>query len=229
MSIAQNVAAVLAKVDAAARRAGRDPRDIRIVVASKYADADRLLEVAEAGLQVFGENRAQDLEAKHAVLGDRIEWHFIGHLQRNKVRKVVPLVDLIHSVDSLELAAEIDARAESAGKLQRILIEINVAGEESKHGVSPEESAGILSQINALPNVEIKGLMCMAPFAGPDEARRTFRALAQLSQEFSKKGFERHMDILSMGMSNDYEVAIEEGANLVRIGSAIFRNEEDAH
>ena len=178
--------------------------------------------MAELGQTLFGENRVQEAKAKIGLCPGRLRWHMIGHLQTNKARDAVALFELIHSVDSAKLAGELNKWAGPAGKTQPILLEINVSGEASKSGLKPGDLAATLEQIKALPRIEIRGLMTMAPFAeDPEKARPHFRRLRELRDEVENR-FGGQLPELSMGMSHDFEVAVEEGATLVRIGTAIF-------
>jgi len=174
-------------------------------------------EALEAGVTIFGENRVQDALAKHKVISDRASWHLIGHLQTNKAKDAVRIFDLIHSVDSLRLAQEIDKQAGKIGKVQDILIQVNTSGEASKFGIGPEEAAGLIRDAGLLKNISIKGLMTIAPeVEDPETVRPYFTALREL-RDFIDRSWQ-----LSMGMSNDFEVAVEEGATLVRVGRAVF-------
>lgn len=212
---------VRARIDAAAHRAGRDPSGVTLVAVSKTVGTDALLEAITAGVTDLGENRAQELKKKVAVIGDRARWHFVGHLQTNKVRHVVGAVRLVHSVDRYGLAEAIARRARSLGVVQDALVEVNIAGEESKHGASPTDAIALAEEIDALDGIRIRGLMAMPPATpDPDASRPFFRRVARLRRELL-----RHVndaDELSMGMSGDFEVAVEEGATLVRVGEAIF-------
>jgi pyridoxal phosphate enzyme (YggS family) len=179
-------------------------------------------EAVEAGQELFGESRLQEALVKIPVLPGRLHWHFIGHLQSNKVRKVLPCFELIHGVDSIDLARDIDRIAAEMGLHPRVLLEVNVSGEGSKHGFSPEALERSLDELMALPRVQIEGFMTMAPLAAESEASRPyFASLRKLRDRLAKKSGVP-LDTLSMGMSGDYEVAVEEGATLVRVGSAIF-------
>lgn len=225
-SIEQRIEGLKERVAAAAKRSGREPQDITIVVASKYAQAAQLRPVAEAGLKVFGENKVQDLLAKQdslAGLAGPIEWHFIGHLQSNKVRQVVPAVSLIHSIDSLGLAAEVDKRAERLQKVQDILVEVNIAADPAKWGFPPEALQENYQRLTELKNINIRGLMCMAPYLPAEECRPYFRSMAELAKRLETEGLFDGATVLSMGMTNDFEVAVEEGSTMIRLGSAIFQ------
>ena len=184
-----------------------------------------MLEEAYAlGVRDFGENKVQELVDKAGQLPEDIRWHMIGHLQRNKVKYIIDKVYLIHSVDSLRLAEEISKEAVKHGVTANILIEVNVAGEESKFGVSPEDTPGLIEEISRLPAIQVRGLMTIAPFVEKAEDNRIiFNALLKLYVDISRKNIDNvHMDFLSMGMTGDYEVAIEEGATMVRVGTGIF-------
>lgn len=200
------------------------PAGVSLEAAGKTRTPEELSEVVAAGVKIIGENYVQELLAVH----DRVEgapaWHFIGHLQTNKVRKIVGLVDLIETVDSLKLAKEIEKRASALGKVMSVLIEVNSGREEQKAGVFPEKAAELIEKIARLPHLSIRGLMTMGPLAGdPEEARPYFQETRKLFERLKKNPIPgAEMEILSMGMTNSYRVAISEGANLVRIGTGIF-------
>jgi pyridoxal phosphate enzyme (YggS family) len=217
MNVSSRFERVRERVAAAAERAGRDPSEITVVAIAKTFGVDAVLEALEGGVTDVGENRAQEFRDKHAVIGDRARWHFVGHLQTNKVRQVVGAVVLIHSVDRYGLAEAISRRAERLGVVQDVLIEVNVAGEASKHGVEPARAEGLGEEISRLSGVTVRGLMTMPPLAAtPEDSRRHFKELAAIAARMGDA------TELSMGMSGDFEVAIEEGATLVRVGEAIF-------
>lgn len=207
-------------------RAGRSPEEVRLVAVTKTVDHTVVREAIDAGLRVFGENRVQEAQQKIAALAPelraiRAEWHLIGHLQKNKAKHAVLLFDLIHSVDSLELARELDRHAEKAGKIQDILIQVKLSEEETKHGIAEEEAMRLLEPLTALPHLRVKGLMTMPPlFDDPEPARPYFRRLRQLRERAEREGY--RLPELSMGMSGDFEVAIGEGATMVRVGAGIF-------
>ncbi len=224
-AIAQRTRMVEERVARAATQNGRDPADIQIIAASKYADLAELSDAIDAGIDVFGENRAQELVRKSEQMDESVHWHFIGHLQSNKVRTVVPRVDLIHSLDSFELAREVDKRAVGVPKIQDVLVEVNVSGEQTKHGVSPDELEDVLRKAAELPNLSVLGLMCMAPLGSDFQSRQVFRELRGLAERASAKGLLPVPYELSMGMTSDFEIAIAEGATMIRIGSAIFKEE----
>jgi pyridoxal phosphate enzyme (YggS family) len=226
-SIGQKVAIVLERIRQAAVRAGRAPDSVSLIAASKAVPVERLLEAWQAGVCHFGENRLQEALPKMDVLEQRqinATWHFIGTLQRRKVKSVVGRFDTIHSVDSLALAEEIDRRADEAHLRQRVLLEVNLGGEVSKGGFAPDELQAVLPALDRLCHVEIRGLMAIPPQTPmADDARPFFRRLRELARTLTAPDFRNiNMTELSMGMSQDYEVAIEEGATYVRIGTAIF-------
>ena len=206
----------------AAGKAGRSADDVDLVAISKTHDAERVREAIEAGQTLFGESRVQEARVKIPELPSNLRWHFVGHLQRNKIPHALPLFELIHSVDSLVLAQEINRIAEEEGLHPRVLIEVNVAGEGSKFGFTPEKLRAEIESLLALPRLSILGLMCIPPIAEEAEAsRKYFVSLRELRDQLQT---EFHVDLahLSMGMTQDYAVAVEEGATLVRVGTAIF-------
>jgi pyridoxal phosphate enzyme (YggS family) len=221
VTIAERFAEVAGRIAAACERAGRDPSEVKLVSVAKTFSADRVREALAAGAVAIGENRAQELKEKAATLGGDIEWHFVGHLQTNKVRQVVGVAALIHSVDRYGLAEAIARRARSLDLIQDVLIEVNIAGEAAKGGVEPGQVAAFAAAAAALEGVRVTGLMTMAPFADdPDASRPFFRDLAELGTVVRAEL--PGATALSMGMTRDFEVAIEEGATLVRVGEAIF-------
>lgn len=208
-------------MEKAALRVGRSPEEVRLVGATKGVDVDRIAEAVESGLEIVGENYVQEALRKREVLGDRVRWHMIGHLQRNKARHAVGLFEMIHSVDSLKLAQELQKRAAKEGREVEVLLQVNLSGEETKSGVAPEGVQELAEAISEMPNLRLKGLMTMPPyFEDPEGARPYFQALRRLRDELQRQGLP--VEELSMGMSADFEVAIEEGATLVRVGTAIF-------
>lgn len=221
-TVQKNVAWVKARIEAAARRGGRPSSPVLLVAVSKRCAPEVVREAVDAGVTTFGESRVQEAKVKTALLPGNLHWHLIGHLQTNKARDAVELFDMIESVDSLRLARELDKWAERAGKRVQVLVECNVSGECSKFGFKPEDLMASLPELNALPRLELRGLMTMAPFCkDPQEARPTFRALRELRDRLQgQHGIP--LPELSMGMTNDFEVAVEEGATIVRIGTAIF-------
>ena len=225
MSIAENVALVQGRITAAARAAGRDPAEIRLVAASKMNDAQRVQEAVAAGVGICGENRVQEMLEKNAQGAyTGAELHFIGHLQKNKVKQVVGLAALIHSADSLELLAAIDRCAAARGLVQDVLLEVNIGAEASKSGFRPEEIPAALEKAGEFSAVRVRGLMAIPPVcAAPEENRPFFLRMKQLFVDNGRKKYDNvSMDFLSMGMSGDYTEAIACGANLVRVGTAIF-------
>ena len=225
MSIAENVALVQGRITAAARAAGRDPAEIRLVAASKMNDAQRVQEAVAAGVGICGENRVQEMLEKNAQGAyTGAELHFIGHLQKNKVKQVVGLAALIHSADSLELLAAVDRCAAARGLVQDVLLEVNIGAEASKSGFRPEEIPAVLEKAGEFSAVRVRGLMAIPPVcAAPEENRPFFLRMKQLFVDNGRKKYDNvSMDFLSMGMSGDYTEAIACGANLVRVGTAIF-------
>lgn len=219
--VASRLATVRDRVDAAARRASREPNEVGIVAVTKSFPAHAVVEAIEAGVVDIGENRAQELKEKAIAVPGAVRWHFIGHLQTNKARHVVGIAALIHSVDRYALAEEIARRARAAGSTQRVLIEVNVSGEATKHGVEPARAVALATQVADLDGIEVRGLMTMAPFADdPELARPYFGDLRELGERL--RATLPNATELSMGMTRDFEVAIEEGATLVRVGEAIF-------
>jgi pyridoxal phosphate enzyme (YggS family) len=217
------------RIEAACERAGRRPSEITLVAVSKTVPAARIREAIEAGVRTLGESRVQEAAAKITELSAlsaerKVQWHLIGHLQSNKARRAVELFDAVHSVDDLKLAERLDRLAAESGERLPIFVEVNLGGEESKTGVSPDEVPTLCEQIGKLPSLELKGLMAVPPFSdNPEDARPFFRRLRNLRDEARQAGaVGGSFNDLSMGMSDDFEVAIEEGATFVRIGSALF-------
>lgn len=219
-----NLREVEANIAAACAKAGRNTDDVTLIAVSKTKPVSMLEEIYAEGVRTFGENKVQELTEKYEELPKDIKWHMIGHLQRNKVKYIVDKVALIHSVDSYRLAEEINIQAKKHQVTVPVLIEVNVAGEDTKFGVRPEETLQLVEEIASLENVRIQGLMTIAPFVDdPEENRVHFRRLKQLSVDIASKNIDNvHMEILSMGMTNDYTVAVEEGATMVRVGTGIF-------
>lgn len=222
--IKQNLAEVEEKICAACKRAGRERKEVTLIAVSKTKPVEMLEACMAEGIAVFGENKVQELCEKYEVLPKDLHWHMIGHLQRNKVKYITDKVELIHSVDSLRLAQAISDDAVKKGVNVDILIEVNVGEEDSKFGLKTEETESLVREISALPNVFIKGLMTIAPYTEvPEDNRTIFRTLKQLSVDIERKNIDNvSMSVLSMGMTGDYEVAIEEGATMVRVGTGIF-------
>ena len=224
MAISENLAAVTERMRQAALRCGRNPGEIRLVAVSKTVSPEKIREAINAGVTILGENYIQEARKKIEEIGGAIEWHFIGHLQSNKVKYAVDLFTMIHSVDSVSLAEELNRAAEKRNKIIPVLVQVNISGEETKSGINPEETARLLTELSSMDRLSVRGLMTMPPwFENAEDARPYFAALRNLRDELS------HMNIknitlreLSMGMSGDFEVAIEEGATLVRVGTALF-------
>ncbi len=224
MSIAEALSEVRARIERAAQSSGRDARGVQLLAVSKTQPASAVREAYAAGQRDFGENYVQELLQKAEELRDlpELRWHLIGHLQRNKAKQVAPLVSLLHTVDSAELARELDKRlaASSAERVLPVLVEVSIAGEEQKHGLAPENLAELLQSIEALPRLALRGLMCVPPFTeDPAGARPHFERLARLQAEH---GGPARLPELSMGMTHDLEQAVAAGATLVRVGTAIF-------
>lgn len=229
-SVFENVQEVYRRMSHAALRAGRSPEEVKLVAVTKTVSVAWMKVAFDAGLRVFGENRVQEARGKRPALEAlidtgagplRIEWHLVGHLQRNKARAAVGLFDLVHSLDSGQLADELNRSAELAAKVQDVLIEVKLSPEETKHGVSRNELADLINTVKSMRHLNVRGLMTVPPFCDdPEEARPYFRELRGLRDEARSEGFD--LPELSMGMSQDFEVAIEEGATMVRVGTAIF-------
>ena len=233
MSIAENLDRVRGRIHEACHRAGRDPASVTLVAVSKTVPAERVREAIEAGVTDLGENYVQEAQAKIESLtplpadgapGQAVRWHFIGHLQRNKAKYVARLFDVMQSVDSLALARELDRRAGAASRRLTVLIEVNISGEETKFGAEEAGALELVRGIAALEHLDVRGLMTMPPFFDdPEDSRPYFIKLRDLGESIRSEGIERvDLGELSMGMSSDFEVAIEEGATIVRVGTAIF-------
>jgi pyridoxal phosphate enzyme (YggS family) len=220
--IEKNLSKVRERIEQAAIKAGRDPQGIKLVAVTKTVPVPRIREAMAAGATIFGENYVQEVRAKIEEIGKSgIEWHFIGHLQSNKAAHAVRLFDLIHAVDSLTLARDLDKRAGAAGKIIDCLLEVNLSQEASKFGISKEKTPELAHACEELKNISLRGMMTMAPYTDdPEAARPYFIALRELREEIAHSGIP--LPELSMGMSSDFEKAIEEGATIVRIGTAIF-------
>ena len=224
-----NLARIREQIAAAAARSGRRPDEIKLIGVTKYVSAQVARALVEAGLLDLGESRPQELWAKSESLMDLpIRWHLIGHLQRNKIRRTLPLAACVHSVDSLRLLLAIDQEAGFVGRTNDVLLEVNVSGDAAKHGFQPGEMEPLLPQVAALPHVSVRGLMAMAALeGGPDRARRDFAALRELRNRLTPQCPPSvSLGELSMGMSGDFDIAIEEGATMVRVGSALFEGLE---
>lgn len=223
-AIHTNLQNIRQQIEEAALKAGRNPQDITLVAVTKTVPVERIEEALQCGITHIGENRVQEAQQKYPVIGERVCWHLIGHLQTNKVKYVLPMFQLIHSVDRLNLAEEISRQANQRNMTAKILVQVNVAGEDTKYGLDPAQTIEFVRHISHLPGLKIEGLMTIAPFVDDqEEVRPVFRTLRQQAdtiRELKIPGV--NMDILSMGMTGDYTVAVEEGATLVRVGSGIF-------
>jgi len=225
-TLLDNIKNTYRKISYAALRAERDPYDVKLVTVTKTVSFEKIKEAIDLGLRVFGENKVQEAQEKIAACrlaftNCVVEWHMVGHLQKNKVKTAVQLFDLIHSVDSIELARALDKHAERIGKIKKVLIQVKLSEEETKHGILKEDLMDLIISVTALKNLSLEGLMTMPPFFDEAELSRPFfRQLRELRDHIQEKGY--RLPELSMGMTNDFEVAIEEGATIVRIGTAIF-------
>jgi len=223
-TVFEKINAIYKQISHAAMKVDRNPMEITLVAVTKTVSVEGIREAVDAGLRCLGENRVQEAKEKVAYFRDsqeKLEWHMIGHLQRNKAKYAVRIFDLIHSVDSVGLAQDINNSAERIGKVQDVLVEVKLSSEESKHGVARDELMGLLREVATLKNLNLRGLMAVPPFSErPEESRFYFKELRHLRDEACVKGFA--LRELSMGMSHDFKIAIEEGATMVRIGTAIF-------
>jgi pyridoxal phosphate enzyme (YggS family) len=221
-SIAENLERVREQIARAAANSGRSAEDVELVAISKTHPADKVREAIEAGQTLFGESRVQEARAKIPELSSNLRWHFVGHLQKNKVRQALPVFEIIHSVDSLALAQDVNRIAEQGGMYPRVLLEVNVAGEGSKFGFAPDKLREQMEALLALARLSIEGLMCIPPLAvEPDDSRKFFVQVREVRESLEKQ-FNVKLPQLSMGMTQDFPIAIEEGATLVRVGTAIF-------
>ena len=222
--LAENLQQVNANIEKACAAVGRAPSEITLVAVSKTKPVSMLQEAYDAGARVFGENKVQEIMDKYDQLPSDIQWHMIGHLQRNKVKYIIDKVAMIHSVDSLRLAQTIEQEAAKKELVMPILLEVNVAEEDTKFGLKVEEVLPLLEQISSFSHIQVKGLMTIAPFVeNPEENREVFRTLKKLSVDISAKNINNvTMSVLSMGMTGDYQVAVQEGSTMVRVGTVIF-------
>ncbi|MFD0871987.1 MULTISPECIES: YggS family pyridoxal phosphate-dependent enzyme [Paenibacillus] len=227
MNLQERAEQVRFRIAEACRRSGRDRDSVEIIAVTKYVSLDTARAVVDLGFDKIGENRWQDVKPKWEALGSRVEWHFIGHLQTNKVKDVVGKFRYIHSLDRLSLAKEINKRGEAMDTVVDCLIQVNISGEESKYGLSPEQFFPFIEQVRSFPFIRVAGLMTMAPYESePEDTRPVFRGLRQLRDECNQRALlKEEIRHLSMGMSNDFEVAIEEGATWVRLGSILVGKE----
>lgn len=223
-TIKNNLEVINEKIKKAALKANRNPEEIKLVAVTKTATIEQIKEAINAGVKIIGENKVQEAKEKYQILTADTEWHLVGHLQTNKVKYAIEIFDCIQTVDSIKLAKEIDKRSLQFGKITNVLVEVNVSGEESKYGIKPEEVEPFLKEISEFSRIRVRGLMTIAPIEEDKEkVRPYFRKLRELSKEIKSKNIKNvKMDYLSMGMTDDFEVAIEEGANMVRIGRGIF-------
>ena len=223
-NVSDNLLLVKERIKTAALKAGRDSSEIKLVAVSKKVGVEKIKDAVSAGATLLGENYVQEAKKKIAEIGRSVEWHMIGHLQTNKVKDAINLFDMIQSVDRIGLAEEINKRAKRHNKRIRVLIEVNISGEATKSGIEREKVISLVSEIAGFTNIEVEGLMTMPPyFTDPQDARPYFKLLRELREEIERQRFANvSMKELSMGMSNDFEVAIEEGATIVRVGTAIF-------
>ncbi len=223
MDIKNNYNFIQQKIKATCAQSGRNFNDVKTVVVTKTVQIPAIQEVIKAGAAIIGENRVQDAWPKHEQIGSRVPWHLIGHLQTNKVKRAVQIFDVIESVDSFHLAKEIDKRAKEAGKIINIFVQVNTSGETSKFGLPPADVESFITRLTTFENIRITGLMTIGAFLpDPEKVRPCFRQLYDLRQELNNKKITENIYHLSMGMTNDFQVAIEEGSTLVRIGRAIF-------
>ena len=222
--LAENLQQVEKRIQEACKRADRDRKEVTLIAVSKTKPMSMINEIYEEGIRDFGENKVQELTEKYEQLPTDIHWHMIGHLQRNKVKYIIDKTKLIHSVDSLRLAETIQQEASKKGIKVDVLVEVNVAQEESKFGLKMEEVLPFIEKISTFPNICVKGLMTIAPYVeNPEENRPIFRSLRKLFIDINTKNIDNvYMSVLSMGMTNDYEIAVEEGATMVRVGTGIF-------
>ncbi len=223
--IAENVQKVQERVRRACERARRDAQSVRLIAVTKTFGVEKIREAVEAGIKDIGENFVQELREKRQVLDDpSIRWHFVGHLQSNKVKYIADYIHLIHSLDHRSVAEEVDKRGAKNGRVLDVLVEVNTSAEKSKFGLQPESTVEFVKSIAGLRNLKVKGLMTIGPFLpDPEDSRPAFRTLREVRDEVARSGIENvEMTELSMGMTNDFEVAIEEGATMIRIGTAIF-------
>ncbi len=222
--IQKNLAGIQQRIRRACEAAGRSPEDVTLIAVSKTKPVSAIREVMQEGICDFGENRPQELRDKYEQLPPGLSWHMIGHLQRNKIKYIIDKVCMIHSVDTVELAEDISAQAVKRGLVIPVLLEVNMAGEESKFGLRPEETEAFARTVSVLPGIHVRGLMTIAPYVeDPEENRVYFRRMKELSIDIARKNIDNvDMIDLSMGMTGDFETAIEEGATFVRVGTGIF-------
>lgn len=225
MSISENINEIKENIRKACEKSGRNPEDVTILAVTKTIDADRINEAVSLGLCDLGENRVQELLSKYDLIKGPVRWHLIGHLQKNKVKYIADKVCMIHSVESYALLEEIERQCAKIDKTMDILVEVNVSGEESKSGIKPKEVLEFVEKASSYPHIKVKGLMTMAPFfADSVELHQIFSDLCKISVDISSKKLDNvSMECLSMGMTNDYEIAVEENSTIVRIGTGLFK------
>lgn len=224
ISIQSNIIMIEENIEKALKRSGREGEKVELIAVTKTVDVDKINEAIDTGILNIGENKVQELEKKYELIGDKINYHMIGHLQTNKVRNIIGKTKLIHSLDSISLAKEIDKRSKNNDMITDVLIQVNVAEEESKFGLKVDDVLHFVEEILDFKNIKVRGLMTIAPNT-TDEIllRSVFRTLSNLKETISRKNYsDLSMDYLSMGMTNDYEIAVEEGSNMVRVGTGIF-------
>ena len=222
--ISENIENIRKNIDAACKRSGRDPKDVLLLAVSKTVDVDRIKVAVDCGLNSLGENRVQEIMEKYEPMGENVKWHLIGHLQTNKVKYIIDKVELIHSVESIKLAEEINKQAKKHNLVMDVLVEVNMADEESKFGVKPEETESFIRELALMDNIRVRGLMTVAPNVENGEENRVyFRKMKKIMVDINGKKINNvSMDMLSMGMTGDYQIAVEEGATIVRVGTGIF-------
>lgn len=228
LTLHDRIAEVTERIERACRNSSRSIEEVKLIAVTKYVSLEKTAEVLEQGLLHIGENRWQDAESKWRALGDKGVWHFIGHLQTNKVKDVIGKFQYIHSLDRLSLAKELQRKAAAEDLTVQAFVQVNISGEESKYGLRPEDVPAFLNEIAAMDRIKVIGLMTMAPYeAEPEATRPVFRGLRELRDRLNREGLTREpITELSMGMSNDFEVAVEEGATWVRLGSVLVGHEE---
>lgn len=222
--IKENLNRIEINIEEACKKTGRKTESVKLLIATKYAGAEQVRILDDLGLKDFGENRADDLLQKSEVIGKEASWHFIGHLQTNKIKKVVPITECIHSIDSIKTIAAIDSLCKKIDKIQKVLIEVNLSEEDTKYGLKANDVNNFLKDALKYKNIKINGLMTMAPFTKDSKIiREVFSNLRLIKEDLEEKNRNLKLKELSMGMSNDYIIAIEEGSTIIRIGSAVFR------
>lgn len=224
INIAKNLASIQERIKKAATACGRNPEEVRLVAVSKTIPAETVKKAMDAGVSILGENYVQEARKKIEILGKDVPWHFIGHLQSNKAKYAVDLFDMIHSIDSSHLAERLNREAQKKDRIMPVLIQVNISGEDTKHGIDSRKILKLIKDISTFQNLNIQGLMTMPPWSSdPEDSRPYFSSLRKLRDELESRGLENvNLKELSMGMSADFEVAIEEGATLIRIGTSIF-------